>query len=145
MPTEASESSLNRRRSSLKSTAGSRGMPDDIAVLLAAGPRRARVGEGIIPAARGGVDRRMARRQRQADRLLDLQPPRRHRAERLARLARAAVEEHEPYDMSREAHVRICGGRTPGYPAQRLLFVQGSNILGSTANPKRRDAGLDGP
>src|SRR5450755_3982920 len=63
-----------------------------MAVLLAARPRRQRVGEGERPATRGMADRRMARRQRQTDRLLALQPPGRHKA-RAARQARAAALE----------------------------------------------------
>ena len=45
---------------------------DEIALLFSARPRRARMGEAILPTAGGMADRRMAQGQRQAERLLAL-------------------------------------------------------------------------
>jgi len=63
-----------------------------VAVLLSAGPRRARMGEAIHPAPRGMADRRMAQGQGSADRLLALEPAGRHQA-RTARPARSPALE----------------------------------------------------
>ena len=87
-----------------------------IALLFSARPRRARVGEAILPATGGMADRRMAQGQRQADRLLALEPPRRHQA-RAARPPR-------PPALEDRARLQATQGRARPGPLRRPLLAR---------------------
>ena len=89
---------------------------DEIALLFSARPRRARMGEAILPATGGMADRRMAQGQRQAERLLALEPPRRHQV-RAARPPR-------PVALEDRARLQATQGRARPGPLRGPLLAR---------------------